>query len=65
MGMPGMPGMGATLNPSYVDLNEFLQVGHALWMLVLSWLSGTVAFCLYRTRESSGTNGASTRAAGG
>jgi len=63
-GMPGM-GTGATVNPSYIDPKEFTQVGHALWMLVLSWLSGTVACCLYRTRESSSTGGATTRAAGG
>jgi len=58
--MPGMGGMGmgATLNPNYIDPKEFTQVGHALWMLLLSWLSGTVAFCLYRTRESSGAVGA-------
>jgi len=64
--MPGMGGMGmgATVNPSYIDQKEFTQVGHALWMLLLSWLSGTVAFCLYRTRESSSTGGATTRAAG-
>jgi hypothetical protein len=56
-GMGGM-GMGATVNPNYIDQKDFLQVGHALWMLLLSWLSGTVAFCLYRTRESSSTAGA-------
>ena len=67
MGMPGMGGMGPppTLNPSYVDQETFLEVGHALWILFLSWLGGTVAFCLYRTRESSTTTGASARAAGG
>jgi hypothetical protein len=50
--MPGMGGMGmgATLNPSYIDLNEFVKVGHALWMLILSWFSGTVAVWLFRTR---------------
>ena len=62
--MPGMGGMAVgTWNPSYIDPQEFRQVGDALWMLLLSWLSGTVAFCLYRTRESSGTGGAA-RAAG-
>ena len=67
MGMPGMGGMGppATLNPSYVDQETFLEVGHALWILFLSWLGGTVAFVLYRTRENPTTVGTSARAAGG
>jgi hypothetical protein len=67
-GVPGMPGgMGMppppALNPSYVDQESFLEVGHALWMLFLSWLGGTVAFCLYRTRENATTAAASTRGA--
>ena len=65
MGPPGMGGMGPppqTLNPSYVDQETFLEVGHALWILLLSWLGGTVAFCLYRTRENPAAVGASTRA---
>lgn len=45
MGMMGPP------NPSYVDQEAFTQVGQALWMLFLSWLGGTVAFLLYRSRE--------------
>jgi hypothetical protein len=62
-GMPGIPsgggvmsgtgGMGTTLNPSYIDQNEFTKVGHALWMMILSWLSGTVALGLFRTRDRS------------
>jgi len=54
MAVGGMPGGGmgmvATLNSSYVDQNEFMKVGNALWMLILSWLSGTIALGLYRTR---------------
>ena len=65
MGPPGMGGLGMgpppTLNPSYVDQETFLEVGHALWILLLSWLGGTVAFCLYRTRENPAAVGASTR----
>ena len=65
--MPGMGGMGPppTLNPSYVDQETFLEVGHALWILFLSWLGGTVAFCLYRTRENSTAVGAPLRGASG
>jgi hypothetical protein len=58
-GKGGMPGGGmgmvATLNSSYVDQNEFMKVGNALWMLILSWLSGIVALGLYRTRGTSVT----------
>ncbi len=67
MGMPGMGGMGPPLTPNagFVAQEMFTQVGHALWMLFLSWLGGTVAFCLYRTRESSSAAGASPRVTGG
>jgi hypothetical protein len=65
--MGGGMGMGPppTLNPSYVDQEAFLEVGHALWILFLSWLGGTIAFCLYRTRETPITAAASTRVASG
>jgi hypothetical protein len=67
MGMPGMGGMGTpmTLNPSYVDQEVFMEVGHGIWMLFFSWLGGTVALGLYRTREKSSTAGTAARATSG
>jgi len=53
-GMPGgMGGMSVRLppNPDYVDSELFTQVGQALWMLFFSWLGGTTARRLYRTRS--------------
>ena len=47
MGPPEIP------NPSYVESVQFLEVGHAVWQLLLSWLGGTVALWLYRARENS------------
>ena len=44
---------GAPPNPNYIDQEVFIQVGQALWMLFLSWLGGTVAFMLFRSRERS------------
>ena len=69
MGMPGMGGMGMgppmARNPTYIEQEVFTEVGHALWILFLSWLGGTVAFWLVRTRERSSTAGASHRVANG
>jgi hypothetical protein len=68
-GMPGMGGMGMgppmVLNPSYIEQEVFLEVGHALWILLFSWLGGTVAFWLYRTRDNASAAGASGRAPNG
>ena len=55
-GMPGMPGAAGPpmmANPSYIDQTVFTEIGHALWTLFLSWLGGTIAFWLYRTRGAS------------
>ena len=40
-------------NPNYIDQEVFTQVGQALWMLFFSWLGGTVAWGLFRTRGTS------------
>ena len=58
----GMGGMGVALppNPSYIDQEAFTQVGQALWLLFLSWLGGTVAFLLFRSRERSNSPPATT-----
>ena len=47
-------------NPSYFGQEEFTQVGQALWMLFLSWLGGTVAFLLFRSRERTSSTPATT-----
>ena len=41
---------GGPPNPNYIDLEMFTEVGQALWMLFFSWLGGTVALGLFRTR---------------
>jgi hypothetical protein len=51
-GMPGMMGMAVTLNPSYVDLTLFIQIGHAIFAVCLAWLGGTVAHWRYGKREA-------------
>jgi hypothetical protein len=45
------PSFGAPSNPGYIDPEVFTQVGQALWMFFLSWLGGTIAFLLFRSRE--------------
>ena len=52
-------GTSQTPNPSYVDYQNFLNVGQALWMLLLPWLGGTVAAGLIWPREKSKTSTAS------
>ncbi|MFN0017658.1 MAG: hypothetical protein ACKVP0_05315 [Pirellulaceae bacterium] len=51
-----------TPNPSYVDYQNFLNVGQALWMLLLPWLGGTVAARLISAREKSKTSTTPVRA---
>ena len=57
-GMPGMAmGMGGIgvpmiANPSYVDQTMFINVGHALWLIVLAALGGKLAQWIYRTRPA-------------
>ncbi|MBC7853879.1 MAG: hypothetical protein IAF94_10615 [Pirellulaceae bacterium] len=49
----GGMGFGGPPNPDYIDQELFAQVGQALWMLFVSWLGGTVAWGLFRTRGKS------------
>ena len=55
-GFGGGPFMGAGQfftgppNPNYIDQEMFTEVGQALWILFFSWLGGTVALGLFRTR---------------
>ena len=54
-GPPMMPGMGPPQisNPDYIDGEAFTEVGQALWMFLFSWLGGSLAFGLSRTRDKS------------
>jgi hypothetical protein len=47
---PGMPGTVVMANPSYVDQNLFIQIGHAIFAICLAWLGGTVADWRYGKR---------------
>ena len=58
-GMPGMPmmGMAGMSNPSYVDPNLFIQIGHAIFAISLAWLGGTVAHWRYGKRSRKDAQG--------
>jgi len=47
----GMPGMGVAMipNPDFVDPTCFMQIGHALWLVVLAALGGKLGQWIYRT----------------
>lgn len=49
-GFGGGPFFSGPPNPNYIDPEMFTEVGQALWMLFFSWLGGTIAFGLFRTR---------------
>jgi len=52
-GMGGGQFFSGPPNPNYIDQEMFTEVGQALWMLFFSWLGGTVAWGLFRTRGTS------------
>lgn len=56
-GMPGLPGMPGgmppmgTYNPRFVDQNVYVEVGHALWTVVIGVCGGLLSSWLHRSRE--------------
>jgi hypothetical protein len=53
MMLGGMMGPPQISNPDYIDPEAFTEVGQALWMFLFSWLGGSLAFGLSRTRDKS------------
>ena len=55
-GMPGMGmGMGGPImiaNPNYVDPTTFLNIVHALWLVLIATFGGKLAQWIYRTRPA-------------
>ena len=41
--MGPFPGGGIVQNPSYLEFNTFVHIGHALFAIFLAWLGGVVA----------------------
>jgi hypothetical protein len=56
-GMPGMGGMpgGPPMipNPRYVSQTTYLEVSHALWIILLATLGGALSCWFYKTRQQS------------
>jgi hypothetical protein len=51
-GMPGMPGGPPTPpNPHYVSQTTYLEVSHALWIILLATLGGALSCWFYKTRQ--------------
>lgn len=47
----GSTGVAFLPNPSYVDMNSFIEVGQALWTLLIAWLGGLASARLYCTQQ--------------
>ena len=54
-GMPGMSGMPggppSTPNPRFVSQTAYLEVSHALWIILLATLGGALSCWYYKTRQ--------------
>ncbi|MCE9526970.1 MAG: hypothetical protein K8R36_13045 [Planctomycetales bacterium] len=52
-GMPAMPGMPGfpVANPRFVNQTIYLEVSHALWIIFLATLGGTLSGWFYKTRQ--------------
>jgi len=48
-GMPGGPVM--TFNPRFVSQTTYLEVSHALWIILLATLGGALSCWFYKTRQ--------------
>ncbi|MFN0018344.1 MAG: hypothetical protein ACKVP0_08800 [Pirellulaceae bacterium] len=48
-GMPAMPAV--TLNPRFVTQTAYLEVAHALWIILLATLGGALSAWFYKTRQ--------------
>lgn len=51
-GIPGMPGGPLPpLNPRFVSQTTYLEVAHALWIILLAALGGALSCWFYKTRQ--------------